>query len=260
MNIAILTVEEHLYLPALLARLLKERAAQVRGVYLCPPTHHRETMPQLLLKYYRAFGGLNLWRLVWREGTARLRARLGFGRRRGKFYSMRSAAGHYGVPCATVADVNAEEFLVALRQAAIDLVLSISCPQIFKRPLIQLPAKGCLNVHGALLPKYRGLAPSFWMMANGEEQGGVTVFLMNEAIDAGDVLVQEAFPILPDESLEQFILRSRRLHAEALLRAITLVETGHYQTRSLAKEGGSYYSFPTREAYREFRRRGRRMW
>jgi hypothetical protein len=58
------------------------------------------------------------------------------------------------------------------------VIVSVSCPQIFKKELIELPARGCLNVHGASLPQYRGVMPSFWMLANGERQAGVSVYFV----------------------------------------------------------------------------------
>jgi methionyl-tRNA formyltransferase len=123
-----------------------------------------------------------------------------------------------------------------------------------------LPPRGCLNVHGALLPQYRGIAPSFWMMVNGEQHAGVTIFFVNEDVDAGDVVEVEEFDIDPDETLEAFIVRSKHIAAAALLRAFRKVRSGPVETTPLQKEAGSYYGFPTRAAYREFRRRGRRLW
>ena len=159
-----------------------------------------------------------------------------------------------------MADLNAEGFRERLRSLNTDLIVSVSCPQIFRRPLIELPRHGSLNIHGALLPHYRGIAPSFWMMAHGEKTAGVTVFLVNEDIDRGSVVETVEFPFEPDESLHEFIVRSKRIACDALLRAIDKIETGDVQPAPLPVEGGSYYTFPTREAYREFRRRGRRLW
>ena len=93
--------------------------------------------------------------------------------------------------------------------------MSVSCPQIFKQPLIDLPPRGCLNIHGALLPRYRGIAPSFWMMAHGEQTAGVTVFFVTRSIDLGDVVEQRQFPILPNETLSQFIVRSKQIACDA---------------------------------------------
>jgi methionyl-tRNA formyltransferase len=260
MNIVVLTADEPLYLPSFFDRFLAARAADVRGVFVVKPRYGRDSTLTMVRRYTRAFGLANLLRLMWRTLRAKVCDRTGIGSGSGRFHSVASAARAHGVPCEAIENVNDPLFLDRLRAMNVDLVVSVSCPQVFRRPLIELPPKGCLNVHGALLPQYRGIAPSFWMMSRGETRAGVTVFLVNEDIDAGDVVVVEEFEILRDETLDQFIIRSKRLHCDALLRAIETVDRGAFEARPLTKENGSYFSFPTREAYREFRRRGRRLW
>lgn len=260
MNIVFLTVEERLYLPAFFHRVLQQRAGETRAIFLCPLKHGQQSTLQMIAKYRAAFGWVNLVKLARREVRARLVDALKLGRGQGRFGSLPSVAKYHGVPCETIPDVNAPAVLQRLRDMSTDLIVSVSCPQILKKPLIDLPLRGCLNVHGSLLPRYRGLSPSFWMMRNGEDRAGVTVFFVTEAIDLGHVVEQQEFPILPEETLEQFIIRSRVIHSEALLRAIEKIERGNVPTWPLTREGGSYYSFPTRADYREFRRRGRRLW
>ena len=260
MNIVVLTADEPLYLPAFFDRFLRARADDVRGIFVVRPRYGRDSTLTMVRRYTRAFGVANLLRLMWRTLRAKVCDRLGLGRSRGRFHSVASAARAHGVPCESVENVNDPQFLDRLRALNVDLVVSVSCPQVFRRPLIELPPRGCLNVHGALLPQYRGIAPSFWMMSRGETRAGVTVFLVNEDIDAGDVVEVQEFDILPGETLDQFITRSKRIHCDALLRAIETVDRGTFEARQLSKENGSYFSFPTREAYREFRRRGRKLW
>ncbi len=260
MNIVFLTVEERLYLPAFFHAVLRRRAADTRAVFMCPLRHGRQSTLDMVRKYRRAFGWGNLAGLARREIKARVCDRLCRPGPDGPFHSIESVARRHEVLCETIADVNAADFHERLRAMGTDLVVSVSCPQIFKQPLIDLPPRGCLNMHGALLPAYRGLAPSFWMMKNGETEAGVTVFLVNADIDLGDVVAVDRFPILPDETLEAFIVRSKRLSADTLLRAIDLLESGTAETWPLEREGGSYFSFPSREDYLAFRRRGRRIW
>jgi methionyl-tRNA formyltransferase len=260
MNIAVLTADEPLYLPAFFHRYLAARAADTRAIFTTPSRYGQDTTLAMVRKYQRAFGWWNLLALGRRTLHAKLADRLGLGRSHGRYYSLRSAANHYGVPCESVANVNDEVFLDRLRAMKTDLVVSVSCPQIFQRPLIELPALGCLNIHGALLPHYRGIAPSFWMMARGETRAGVTVFFVSERIDIGAVVESEAFTILPEETLDEFVIRSKQIHCDVLLRALEQIEHGQHNPRPLNSAGGSYFGFPTRAAYREFRRRGRRLW
>jgi methionyl-tRNA formyltransferase len=259
MNIAILTADEPLYLPRFFSQFLAARSSSVRLIGMVPPRYGRDSALQMVKRYVGAFGAANLFRLAWRTAVQKLLDRLGF--RSGQhFRSIPSAARAFGVLCETVENVNDPEFIARLRRERIDLIVSVSCPQVFRRPLIDTPRLGCLNVHGAILPKYRGIAPSFWMMVNGETEAGVTIFLVNEDIDAGEVVAAQRFPIDPGESLDQFIIRSKEIACRVLLDATDLVEAGSPKTKPLDKRGGSYFSFPTREAYVQFRQRGRRLW
>ena len=261
MNIIVLTADESLYLPTFFAQLFEERARNIRAVFYTPPGHGKKsTTFNLTRKYRAAFGSLNTIRLVLRILAMKVGSRFGIGRIQGKYGSVPDVARAYGIRCEAVSKVNDKVFLQELRDMKTDLILSVSCPQIFRKKLIDLPPMGCLNIHGAPLPKYRGLLPSFWMMANGETRAAVTVFFVNEEIDAGDVVEMAEFDILPNESLHEFLLRSKRIHCETVLRAISKVEAGNVETRPLDIEGGSYFSFPTRDAYLQFRRRGRRLW
>jgi methionyl-tRNA formyltransferase len=260
LNIVVLTAEERLYLPAFFQRFLARRGASTRAIFSCPLHYGKQSRLDLIRQYRRTFGWANTFKIARKEGLARICDRLGLGKGNGRFHSVRAVAAEFRIPYETALDVNAESFRNRLRDLQTDVIASVSCPQIFKKPLIETPRVACLNVHGALLPKYRGIAPSFWMMRHGETQAGVTVFRVNEAIDRGDVIEVESFPILPDETLDEFIIRSKAIACDVLLRAIDKIESGTATYRPLAQEGGSYFGFPDNAAYREFRKRGRRIW
>lgn len=258
MRIAILTANEPLYLPAFFDRFLARRADDVAVVAICAPVYKNQTRWSMFRRYVKAFGLWNAARLGWRVLGAKVKNALGIGRRRPRFHSVEAAAKYYDVPVWHPDDVNATEFLDRLGEAGVDLVLSVSCPQIFKENLINLPEKGCLNLHGADLPAYRGIAPSFWMLAKGEEEAAVTIFYVNAGIDTGDAAGRRLFPIHPDDTLDSFLLRAKREACDLALETLERIETGTVERTPLEGEG-SYYGFPTREAYREFRNRGRRL-
>jgi len=260
MNIVFLTADEPLYLPTFFSRLLEQQTGVGLAVFTVPSRYGKDTNVRMAKRYIRAFGLWNFGRLVEQTVKAKVCDRLGIGRAQGRYYSVASAAKAHGVPCELVSKVNDADFLQRLRDMKTDLIVSVSCPQIFRKPLIELAPLGCLNMHGALLPSYRGIAPSFWMMVHGETKAGVTVHFIDETIDTGAVVEVEEFDILPDETLDRFIVRSKRIACDVLLRAIRKVEAGDQQTTPLRKEEGSYFGFPTRQAYREFRRRGRKLW
>jgi len=248
-RIVFLTTDDPLYLPAFFERVLAERAGDTALVASVPPLYKNQSARQAAWRYYRTFGLRDTAVLAWRTAVAKA-----------KRQSVASACRHHGVPHAFTPDVNAPTFLDELRSLGTDVIVSVSCPQIFRRPLIEVPAEGCLNVHGALLPQYRGILPSFWMLANGERRAGVSVYFVNEQIDAGDLCAQRAFDVSPDETLDEFLTRSKRIAAELVLQALADIECGTVERRRLDLSQGSYYSWPDAAAVERFRTAGRRIW
>ena len=248
MNVVFLMPDDPLYLPAFLERVLPARS-DAFSVFLVPPLYKNQTPRDAAWRYLRTFGASAAWGLARRVVGARLRRQ-----------SIERVCEAHEVAYAHVPDVNAPEFLDRLRALKTDLIVSVSCPQLFKQPLIELPERGCLNVHGAILPKYRGVMPSFWMLAHGEKQAGVSIFFVNDDIDAGELCGQRVFPIEPHESLDGFLRRSKEIAAELVLEVLEAVENGTVPRTPLDLTQGSYYSWPDRDAVRAFRAAGRSVW
>lgn len=259
MRIAILTVQESLYLPEFFRCFLEQRAKDVVGIFPCRPINKNQTRFSMLSRYMKTFGLWNTFQLMARILAAKAKDVLKIGRRHGRFYSVESVAKYYNVPVETPDDVNAPEFLDKLRSLNTDVILSVSCPQIFKEELINLPSKGCLNIHGADLPEYRGLLPSFWMLADGLTEAAVTIFFVDTGIDTGQVAGKVRFPILPEDSLDSFIRRSKREACKLALEVMERIEAGTIEKTPLEGKG-SYFGWPTRRDYRRFRKAGRSIW
>jgi methionyl-tRNA formyltransferase len=102
--------------------------------------------------------------------------------------------------------------------------------------------------------------PSFWMLANDEKQAGVSIFFVNEDIDAGELCGQRTFEIRPGETLDEFLGRSKAIAAELLLDVLDDIENATASRAPLDLSMGSYYSWPDREAVRRFHATGRRLW
>jgi methionyl-tRNA formyltransferase len=249
MKIAFLTTTDPIYLPEFFERVLDIYGRQTHAVYVVRPLYKGQSSLAAARRYYRTFGLEGVLGLARRVVVAKVQRR-----------SIASVCKQRRVQYKRVSDVNAQPFLAELEAAAVDVVVSVSCPQIFRNDLITLPAKGCLNVHGALLPKYRGILPSFWMLANGEEQAGVSVYFVNEQIDAGELCGQRSFPIDPSDTLDTLLRRSKTAAAELLVEVLATVETETVARSPLDLTAGSYYSWPDAEAVERFRLAGRRLW
>jgi methionyl-tRNA formyltransferase len=248
MNVVFLTTNDPLYLPQLFERVLSERSSAVR-VFVVPPLYKAQTTLGAARRYIRTFGLRAGWNLARRTATAKLRKQ-----------SIATMCARYGVPAEAIDDVNAPSFLNRLHRLETDVIVSVSCPQIFRRQLLELPRKGCVNVHGAILPHYRGIMPSFWMMARREQRAGVSAFFVNEDVDAGDLCGQRIFPMRPAETLDAFLKRSKAAAAELILEVLADIEAGTVRRRPVDLAEGSYFSWPDREAVRQFHAAGRRLW
>jgi len=258
-RIAILTSTESLYLPAAIDRILQKRATDMVGVFACEPAFGKTSALTTLKRYYKAFGLWNTLGLTWRIGTGKIKDMLHLGRSSGRFYSVRAATEYHGVLFRRAEDVNNPDFLAFLREQGTDVILSVSCPQLFKSDLINLPELGCLNLHGADLPNYRGLLPSFWMLADNLDEAAVTIFVVADGIDSGDAAGKRRFPIHPDDTLHSFLIRAKQESSDLALDVLDQVEHGT-ATRTPLEGEGSYFSFPKRADYLRFRKAGRRIW
>jgi methionyl-tRNA formyltransferase len=166
----------------------------------------------------------------------------------------------HGVPELRLQEnVNSPASLDAIRAMRPDLLVSVAGNQIFRRALIELAPKGCLNLHTALLPKYRGLMPTFWVLKNGEKETGVSVFLVDEGIDSGPIVVQKRVPIDTD-SLEELIRRTKVVGMEAVWEAVEKVRSGNAELIPNPAAEKTYFSFPTRADVRAFRAAGNRLY
>jgi methionyl-tRNA formyltransferase len=247
-NVVFLTTDDPLYLPAFFDRVLAART-DTAAVFVVPPLYRDQTPAAAALRYLRTFGLRATYGLALRTLVAKARRR-----------SIRTICEAHGVACVAVDDVNAAGVLDRLHELGTDVLVSVSCPQIFRRPLTELPARGCLNVHGAILPEYRGVLPSFWMLANGEARAGVSVFFVNETIDGGDLCGQRAFAISAGESLDNLLRRSKAVAADLVLEVLDGIESETIVRQPLDPVRGSYYSWPDRGAVRRFHAAGHRVW
>jgi len=112
------------------------------------------------------------------------------------------------------------QFVAQIKELSPDLIVVVAFGQILPRSLLDIPAYGCVNVHASLLPFYRGAAPINWVLINGETETGVTIMLLDEGMDTGDMLRQEKLSIMPTDTVatlhDRLAQSGARLLGEAL--------------------------------------------
>jgi len=118
------------------------------------------------------------------------------------------------------------EFLQTLAGWKPDLIAVTAFGRILPPAILSLPPRGCINVHGSLLPKYRGAGPIQWAIINGERETGITTMLMDEGMDTGAMLLQEAIPIAADDTAGTLSPRLAELGGRLLVETIARVKAG----------------------------------
>jgi len=124
-----------------------------------------------------------------------------------------------------------KRFIDALGLEGADLFVIVAFGRIIPREVFEMPRLGTINLHPSLLPRYRGAAPVEWALINGETETGVTVQMINERLDAGDIIVQERLPIPDDFTAADLYDAVRPLGAGLLLKAIDLLDSGDARPR-----------------------------
>jgi methionyl-tRNA formyltransferase len=119
-----------------------------------------------------------------------------------------------------------EDFLLELAAIKPELIAVVAYGKILPKAVLELPGLGCVNVHGSLLPAYRGAAPINWAIINGEEKTGVTTMLMDEGMDTGDMLLTEELLIDSAETAGELFERLKLVGAELLVRTVSELKTG----------------------------------
>ena len=122
--------------------------------------------------------------------------------------------------------VRDEEFVKTLRAYNPDVMVVVAFGQIIPLSILQMPKYGCVNIHGSLLPKYRGAAPIQWAVLDGEKETGITTILMDEGIDTGDILLKKTIKIDADETSGSLFDKLMALGAKTILETLDELEKG----------------------------------
>ena len=119
---------------------------------------------------------------------------------------------------------NNQEFINQLRELEPDLLVVVAYGKILPKEVLNIPKYGAINVHGSLLPKYRGAAPIQWAIINGEKETGVTTMFMDVGMDTGDMILKEKVSISNDETTGELWQRLSKIGGELLVRTVEKIE------------------------------------
>lgn len=211
---------------------------------------------KLLRELLWLYGPLGFFRLAARSLFARVMATIMPSQKARRAHSIAQLCRANGIPYQQVKNPNNAEFLAGVKQRASALIVSVACPYILKGPILQSAPLGCINIHNAPLPKYKGMMPVFWQMYHGERKIGLTIHYMAAKVDEGAAILQDELEINPGESLDNLIRRSKRYGAHCMAKVLRQIQNKERSVLDLDQGAGSYFTFPTREEIRAFRNRG----
>jgi methionyl-tRNA formyltransferase len=259
MRIEFLTQDDPLYILPFFDEFLRNYTSEFTILQIsCCPTMGKRSRVQLLRELTSLYGFAGVVRLLGRLARARVLGRLRRRRDSEHFYGLEQIARAYQIPYTRIGNPNALEFVASVRERAADLIVSVACPYILKESFLSLPPRGCINIHHAPLPRYKGMMPTFWQMYHGEKQVGVTVHYMAAKVDEGVAVFQGELPVEAGETLDHLICRAKRHGAHCVARALRQIANGEQRGIPLDNQRGSYFTFPRAEEIHEFRRKGYR--
>ena len=252
MKIVLITQDDPFFLPEIIQKFVELFPSQceLSGVVLlkASPFGRKMSFAEKLLETLKVFG----LRFTFHYGIKFISSMIQAG-------SVRNFLDNNSIPIISLpGGINSKDSLDLIESFSPDLLISIAGNEIFKSPLIEMAPKGCINLHSSLLPKYRGLMPSFWVLKNKERESGVSVFFVDEGIDSGPIIVQKRICIV-GMTQGELIRESKKIGIEAVVEAVRLISAGAPDLIENDDNQKSYFGFPTRADVIEFKKAGGRF-
>jgi len=212
-----------------------------------------ESRLALLKRFQRLYGTVDLTRLLIRYGVARL------GDLAGRPRGVEALAAKAGVPVRHLASINDETYLRTLGERNVDVLLSVSAPEIFRAGALHATPHA-INIHNGKLPFYRGMMPTFWALLHDEPEVTITVHTMVEKLDAGMVLAEYRVPITPADSQFDLSARAKEIAGREVAQLLNRLETPDWPVpTSVDMSQKRYFKFPTPADVAQLRAKGKRM-
>ncbi len=254
----VFTQEEPFFIPKVIRHLADHqgREYEIVGATVLKPHRKNKTMRHWLRERTRIYTTRELllagmayvlckgWETAAPEGKGR--------------YSVRHLLEQRKIERYETEDVNDPAFVARLKALEVDVILSVSPPQIFKAELIGAASAYAFNAHGTLLPRHRGVFGSWWTLYCGGDEAGATVHTMEVRLDAGENVWQQAVPLGPDDTQYSVAYKTKRLLAQGLVDVLRQVHEGTLRPLDKPYEE-SYHRAPTRAEGAAFHRKGLRV-
>ena len=257
MRITFLTQDDPLYILPFFQSFFGQDLSgfEVTGIFACRSMGSRKRST-LLRELVSLYGVPGFMKLAGLQAWHRVAAGMHLGSILGKTHSLQELASRCRVPYRKIDNPNADCHLEEIASHKPEILISVACPFILRRPMLELPSSAALNIHHAPLPRYKGMMPTFWQMYHGERSVGITIHTMVDKLDAGLILHQETVPLIEGESMHNLIRRSKRDGGRAMLKVLRKLSQGEMPPSVEPSGETSYFTFPNANEIRAFRERG----
>jgi len=255
MRIYLIVDETNFYQPDFISDLIKNSNYNFVGAALVTKILPKSNLERYMLTHF--------WYLKPRELVLLGIKKINFilknflSNNKKQFYSVKSVLDYYNVDYIKVQNNINEKFIInSIKSKYPDVIVS-SNSLIFNDEIIKLPKLACINRHSSLLPSYGGLWPILQAYRSGEKEVGVTVHTMTKKIDKGIILSQKKIQISDTDTVDSLYQKCFSISASVVIESLNKIEKNNF-TEIVNDYKSSYYSFPQKKHWQEFRqKRGR---
>lgn len=266
MRVVIFTVKNHIYANKIIKELLFFKGIKVIAIVESDVIYPNKNKISALGTYLKTSGLKyvisQIVKVLFFQFGSIIYPFMPFAKKESMLFPYRLLPVIKNMPVLIEKNINLEEFIARLSETKPDLFISVFFNQLFKNKILSIPRLGTINIHPALLPNYRGVSPTFWVLANGERRTGVTIHsITDDEVDRGEILAQKEIKILPTDTESSLYWRCVNEGIPLLKTILDSIAKRRKIEVKFKTTGGSsnYFSLPTKKAVENFKKNGRRF-
>ena len=254
----VITQDEPFYIPKMIKYLVEnqfQNKYELVGYTVLSPNRKNKSILHWVLERLRIY---SLWELFL-VGTAFAIAKIITWLKITNYYSCRNILKFRNIKEIATLDINDEYYINRIKKENPDVILSISCPQLFKEGLLNTPNLYCINAHGTLLPRHRGVFGSFWTLYYGDKYGGSTLHTMELKLDAGEIIWQDSFIVDKNDTQFSIAYKTKKQMAISIVQVLNKLNNEKNIKFTKSQYSSSYHRAPNREEGKTFRKNANKI-
>ena len=238
---------------------LKKHDIQIAGIIACPPYQTNDSTFQSMQSFIKqagwAFSLKSILTTIWKTFAIK------FGKwfvpnKNREYFDIDELATEHNIPLLEAHNINSKKAKAFMRKFQPDYLVSCFLIQIVDKEVLEIPQKGAINIHPALIQKHRGRLTAFWTLLKNWKRAGATVHFMTEKVDQGMIILQKHFFVYPSDTIYSVNKKSAELGAKLLIKALIKLKRKEIKGYFI-KRLGQMFKTPTVEDIKEFYRRGK---